>query len=149
MDTEVFDHHYGQLRATYREQRRLQDMLGIIDPVLPLTSVSTGLAGTDLLHHDRFTIAAEHHRRLMVRRVNDYLAETAVADNRVEENVRQARFVAPVGFFKTIPAFSYRPPTFTEVIAEYKWNLLILGVWLSAAIWLAVYSVRRMEPGTR
>jgi ABC-2 type transport system permease protein len=140
-DHEVFDHHYNGLRNTYRDQRRLQDAFGILAPLMPLKSLSMGLSGSDLLHHDRYTRSAEEHRRMMVSRMNSYLSKAAVDLNGVSNSSNY--MTADEKVFAIVPPFEYTPPTLAEVINEYGSAFLILAAWVLASILFAAISVSR------
>ncbi|MET4683361.1 ABC transporter permease subunit [Brevundimonas faecalis] len=154
MDHEVFDHFYNGLRDDYLAQRRTQDTLGALAPVLPLSSISMGLSGTDLNHQNAFTAAAEKHRRMMVFKVNNYLSEMAVGFNAnqaltgnvsLETNV----LVAKEEVFKMVPPFHYDPPSLGDVMREYGFSFGVLIAWLLGSIVVAVVAVGRLRPQTR
>jgi ABC-2 type transport system permease protein len=156
MDHEFYDHHYKGLNNAYLEQRRLQDGLGVAAPLLPLSSLSMGLAGSDLLHQIRFAEAAEQFRRDMVTKMNSYLSEMAVAFNAnlasannisVETNDRV--LIAPQEVFKRVPPFRYEAPPLAVVLREYGLAMLVLAGWLVAAVLAAVVAVGRLRPQTR
>ena len=84
LSAETFDYHYGNLRATYADQRRFQDKFGLIAPMLSVRSLSMGLAGTDLLGHrsqgrvdDAERIGPDAHRTFNRQRLR---ASAALAD---------------------------------------------------------------------
>ncbi|MBL8645332.1 MAG: DUF3526 domain-containing protein, partial [Rhodospirillaceae bacterium] len=146
LDHEVFDHHYNSLRDTYMSQRRLQDAFGVIAPLMPLKSISMGLAGSDLLHHDRYTRSAEEFRREMVAKMNGYLSKAAVDLNGVSNSSNY--MTADEAVFSIVPPFKYTPPSFSEVFNEYKSALAILGAWLLASIVFALAAVGRVRKNT-
>jgi ABC-2 type transport system permease protein len=143
LDHVVFDHHYNALRETYMAQRRFQDGLGIFAPLLPLKSISTGLAGSDLLHHDRYTQSAEAHRRSMVEKMNGYLSKAAVDLNGVSNSSNY--MTADEAVFAIVPPFEYAAPSLREVVSEYASALAILGAWVLASIFLASLAVTRVR----
>jgi ABC-2 type transport system permease protein len=147
LDHVVFDHHYQGLRATYLAQRRFQDTLGVFAPVLPLKSVSMGLAGSDLLHHDAYTVAAETHRRMMVERMNGYLSKAAVDLNGVSNSSNY--MTADEEVFAIVPPFAYSPPTLGAVWNEYGAAFAVVVAWLLAAVLAATLAVGRMRLETR
>lgn len=142
-DHEVFDHHYNGLRDTYMAQRRLQDAFGLIAPLMPVKSVSMGLAGSDLLHHDRYTRTAEDYRRMMVERMNGYLSKAAVDLNGVSNSSNY--MTADESVFAIVPPYQYEPPTLAEVFAEYSSALAILSAWVLAALLFAAVAVGRVR----
>lgn len=157
MDHEFYDHYYKGLNETYLSQRRLQDRLGVVDPMLALSGLSIGLAGTDLVHQNRFNDTAESYRRSMVAKMNGYLNTMAVGFNKqlasadaasgtvsMESNDRV--LVAPEAIFKMVKPFTYAPPTLGEVMDEYRTSLIILFGWLVAALVFAALAVSRLRP---
>jgi ABC-2 type transport system permease protein len=142
LDQPVFDLHYGNLRETYLEQRRLQDRAGVMAPTLPLRSISMGLAGTDLVQHAEFMADAEEFREDMVFKMNDYLSQAAVDLNGV--NSASNFMIADEEVFAMVPPFRYRPPELARVIGEQTGNFVLLAGWLAVAVALAVLATRRM-----
>jgi hypothetical protein len=113
-----------------------------------------GLSGTDLLHQETFTGAAEKHRRMMVEKMNSYLSKMAVGFNAnlaqtgnvsMETNV----LVANEAVFKQVPRFHYDPPSLGKVLNEYRNGFAILIGWLLGSIALAAFAVSRLRPQTR
>jgi ABC-2 type transport system permease protein len=156
IDHEFFDFYYQGLNRAYLEQRRFQDAFGLAAPVLPLASLSMGMAGTDLLHQQRFAGAAEAHRRLMVLKMNNYLSEMAVdynknqkLDNNISMETNDRVLIAPEAVFRLVPPFAYTPPTLDEVMGEYRGAFAVLGGWLLASLALALVAVRAMSPQAR
>jgi ABC-2 type transport system permease protein len=142
IDHEVFDHHFGALRAAYLSQRRIQDALGIFAPVLPLRSISMALSGTDLLHHDRYTSSAEDHRRTMVTKMNDYLRSAGTP-----QSGQGVPGTAGEAVFATVSPFTYTQPSLAEVLNEYKVALMLLAAWAVVAVGLGLAAVGRLRPG--
>jgi ABC-2 type transport system permease protein len=143
LDQPVFDLHYGRVRDTYLEQRRLQDRIGVLAPTLPLRSISMGLAGTDLVQQAKFMADAEAFRHDMVFKMNDYLSKAAADLNGV--NSASRFMIANEEVFAIVPPFRYEPPPLAAVVGEQAGNLALLGGWLAAAIGLAVLATRRMS----
>ncbi|MCR6646054.1 MAG: DUF3526 domain-containing protein [Terricaulis sp.] len=156
MDHEFFDHYYKGLDNSYLEQRRLQDALGVLAPTLPLSSISMGLSGTDLLHQRDFVNAAEETRRAMVDKVNAYLAEMAASFNAnlregattdIESNDRV--LVADEAVFQMVDPVRYSPPTLNTVLGEYRMAFLVLALWIIVALIFARIAVGRIGIQTR
>ena len=142
-DYPVFDEHYGRVRASYNDQRRLQDGIGIVAPTLPLRSISMGLSGTDLIQHVKFMDDAETFRRNMVVKMNDYLSKAAVNLNATFSASNY--MVADEEVFAIVPPFEFEPPALDEVIAEHRSNFVALLLWFAASIGLALLAVNRMS----
>jgi ABC-2 type transport system permease protein len=143
LDHEVFDHHFNNLRTTYMQQRRLQDAFGVVAPLMPIKSLSMGLAGSDLLHHDTYTRSAENFRRMMVERMNGYLAKASVDLNGKSNSSNY--MTADEEVFGIVPPFKYDPPTLKAVLGEYSSALAILGAWLLASVLFAATAVARVR----
>ena len=141
-DFPVFELHYGRLRDAYTEQRRLQDRIGFVAPTLPLRSLSMALSGTDLIRHIEFADAAEAHRREMVLKVNNYLADAAASFNSgAGGNV----LIADEAVFAIVPPFRFVSRGLRETLAEHAGNFLALALWLAAALGLALWAVSRIR----
>ncbi|MBT9470564.1 MAG: ABC transporter permease subunit [Pseudomonadota bacterium] len=154
MDHEIYSYYYNSLNDAYTAQRRVQDNLGVLAPVLPLSSISMGLSGADLLHQNTFTAAAEKQRRLMVETMNGYLSKMAVdfnANQALTGNVSMETnvLVASEAVFKLVPPFRYEPPSLAAVMHEYGKGFAILAAWLVGSIALAFFTVGRLRPQTR
>ncbi len=142
LDQRVFDQHFGAVAATYVAQRRLQDRIGAIAPTLPLRSISMGLAGTDLIQHQKFQADAEAYREAMVEKMNGYLSKAAVSLNGV--NSASNYLVASEEVFAIVPPFHFEPPALATTLSEHWANFVYMGVWLFAAVLLALRGVKRM-----
>jgi ABC-2 type transport system permease protein len=142
-DYPVFDEHYGRVRASYNDQRRLQDGIGVVAPTLPLRSISMGLSGTDLIQHVKFMDDAEAFRRNMVVKMNDYLSKAAVNLN--ASFSASNYMIADEAVFAIIPPFEFEPPALDEVVAEHRSNFVALLLWFAASIGLALLAVNRMS----
>ncbi|MDP2817699.1 MAG: DUF3526 domain-containing protein [Polaromonas sp.] len=73
----VLDRYYGKLWDTYGQQQHMQELSGIVLPMLAVRAWSMGMAGTDFEHHRDFTTAAEQHRRVVQNLMSDDLVAKA------------------------------------------------------------------------
>ncbi|MBZ5715877.1 DUF3526 domain-containing protein [Nannocystis pusilla] len=71
----VYDRRYGELHAIHRRQADLRLALALLSPRLALQPLSAALCGTNLAAHREFAAAAEEHRRALVRRLNEDVAQ--------------------------------------------------------------------------
>ena len=142
-DFPVFELHYGRLRDSYTNQRRLQDRIGIVAPTLPLRSLSMALAGTDLIRHIDFADAAEAYRREMVLKVNNYLGEAAASLNSGYGGGNV--LIADEEVFAIVPPFEFESQGLGAALSEHAGNLLALALWLAASLGLALWAVRRLK----
>jgi len=142
-DYPVFEQHFNTIRDSYTNQRRIQDLLGVAAPTLALRSISMGLAGTDLIQHVKFMDDAEAHRRVMVRKMNDYLSKAAVGLNATFSSSNY--MTADEQVFAIVPPFEYEPPELATTLTEHRGNFVLLALWLVASIGLALVAIGRLS----
>jgi ABC-2 type transport system permease protein len=121
----VFDAHFGSLYAAASDQLARHRLAGALSPLVLAAHASMGVAGTGLEAHRRFVEAGEQHRRDLVARMNDALAQgsrTGDWDYEVGREVWQA-----------VP--DYRPPPPAPQLDGPA--LAGLGAWLLAGSVLA------------
>jgi ABC-2 type transport system permease protein len=132
---EVFDRHYGRLFDTYGRQNRVYQFAGLVAPMLPMRSLSMGLAATDFAHHREFVRAAEDYRREIQRVMNGDIA-------------RHARpgiaYVSEPTLWAQVPPFTYELPGLPWVISQYGVSVLLLAGWLAISIAFAARSGLRL-----
>jgi ABC-2 type transport system permease protein len=129
---QIFDEHYGRLHDGYLAQERMFQRGGLAAPVMAWTTVSNGVAGSDLVHFRHFVDAAEGHRRVIQQLMNDDLYHNPERDG--------VRYEADPELWRTVPPFAYTPPAFASIWHEYRTALAVLLVWCSvmaAAVFLA------------
>ncbi len=71
----IFDRFWGQLFTSYRLQQSNVARLAFLSPTLASTWLSGRLASTDIQAHVDFVEAAEAHRRLLERILNDQIGK--------------------------------------------------------------------------
>lgn len=79
----IFDRFWGSLFETYREQQTVVARLAFCSPTLAASWLSQRLASTDIQAHVAFVEAAEAHRRLIERILNDQI-QLKLADPSVQ-----------------------------------------------------------------
>jgi ABC-2 type transport system permease protein len=132
---EVFDRHYGRLFDAYAAQNRVFQAAGFAAPMLPIRSLSMGLAGTDFAHHREFVGAAEDYRRRVQRMMNDDITRNARPG---------VAYTAGSALWAQVPDFVYTMPTLSWVLERYALSLLLLAAWFAASVWFAVQAGMRM-----
>lgn len=132
----VYDRQYGALARTYATQRNILRLSGLFSPLAPIQNISMALAGTDTAHQLDFQRQAEAHRRRIVTQMNtDMIAKGAGKD---------FDYLADPSFWKTVPAFEYRPPTIATVLRTIWPDFAILLGWLGIAALLVAAASRRV-----
>ncbi len=133
----IFDRHFGALFDTYRAQLRTQQWSAILSPLLAVAPLSAALAGTDLEHHWRFVTAAEAHRRVIQKVMNDDITLHA------KEGVD---YRAGPEMWRRIAQFRPPPPALSEILPSYTIATAALVVWFFAAVLFALRSIRTLRP---
>lgn len=134
----IFDEHYGSLWNGYDAQDRLRALIGLVFPQAALSQISSGLAGTDTMHQNRFAAAAELYRR----RIQDTMSADLIHNQKNGDN----KYKADDKLWEKIPELAYKLPAAAAAYAQQGMNFIVLAVWLLAATIFAVFSVRRLRP---
>ncbi|MDX2051083.1 MAG: DUF3526 domain-containing protein [Polyangiaceae bacterium] len=136
-ENEVLDHHYAELGAALDRQERLEQVLGVLSPVIVARSLSMALAGTDAAHHRQFSDRAEIHRRALVDLLNREFAEKG--------GTRGFDYKAGKELWEKAPKFAYSPPALQWVLGRQFPSLVLLVCWLVVSALLAYRAVARLE----
>ena len=138
----VFDRLYGALWDEFDKQARLQQALGVLSPHLALRSLSMAVAGTDFSLHRDFATAAEAYRRTVQAAMNTELREGAAG-----KSVFEADWIYKTGkdVWAKVPPFDYDPPELGVVLAKETTSLLVLALWLVAALLAISLAPRAMR----
>jgi len=131
----VYDSLYGELRDRHLGQDGVLSIASLASPLLALQRVSAGLAGTDLHAQIDFERDSEQHRRVIVELLNRHMMEHAAGAG--------FAFMADRSLWEQVPDFEATPVPLPQVLASYRWELLVLALWLAAGAWLAACSARR------
>ena len=139
MSNPLFDSFYDGLDRRYDHQESVARTLSLLTPAIAAANLSRGIAGTDRRHQREFARAAELHRRDMVKLLNDdYMYNAGEAGYGYTANAELwAKFVD----------LDHQMPSLSQVGGAYLKDVLILLLWLAAAIGFAYWSVRRAVTG--
>lgn len=135
---QVFDRHYGELWKTYSKQERVHLAGALAAPLLAARAFSMGMAGTDLDHHRRFIEAAEGHRRLLNKTMNEYLAENSRSGDYFYFAGREA--------WELVPEFEYHAPDFSWALRQQAASLGLLVLWPLLTGGALVAAAGRIKP---
>lgn len=135
---EVFDRNYGALHALFQQQRKLEERLGVLVPLVPVRSLSMALCGTDLSHHIHFVNAAEKHRRLLVKIMNDAMTY----------GWKSGDWESTAGpeVWAKVPAFHYQAPTLAHALRGQGANAASLLAFVMLSALTLLLAVRRWRP---
>lgn len=134
----VFDKHFGTLWSTYERQETLHRWVSLLSPTVALRLVSMATAGTNLEQVRHFADAAEQHRRVLVKFLND--------DMRDHAGEASFGYLADEALWAEAPNFDYTPPSFAAGLRGEGFSLLVLGGWLVLALALAGRAARALSP---
>lgn len=135
----IFDTLFDARTAKLSQQAQSYQWVALLSPYIALQSLSMGLAGTDHMHHQHFTSAAEQHRRMMQQVLN--------FDQRDHGHKSSGRYVADQTLWSAIPTFNYQIPHLQHMINHYYVALFCLLVWLVLICLFSVYGIRRLSKG--
>jgi ABC-2 type transport system permease protein len=97
--------------------------------MLAMRSLSMGLAGTDFKQHRHFITAAEAYRRVIQRTMN-----TEIMAHPPKNGV----YLAGRELWEKVPEFEYEAPPTSWVLANTRWSIAVLALWLLlAAAWMS------------
>ena len=125
MRNEVHDRHYARLWDRLASQDLAVTLAGAAAPMLALRSTSMALCGSDLSHHRHFSVAAEEHRRLFVRLLNEDMMKNSRYDD--------PGYVVGRAHWEKLPSFEYAPPGAIEALRAAAPGLLVLLAWAAGA----------------
>jgi ABC-2 type transport system permease protein len=126
---EVFERHFADLHAIHRRQEAWQHALSVVGPMIAARSLGQAFAGTDLMHVQHFSDAAERYRRGFVEATNEAIEKQATGTG---WSLRLDR-----AYWESIPAFDYRAPTAWSAVRGHVVSAAVLGAWVVlAAAWL-------------
>lgn len=134
----VFDAVFGRLHDGYLAQERWLQGAGWVAPFLAFTALSSGLAGSDLLHYRHFVDSAEAHRRMIQRAMNDAIYSQPETDGE--------RFMAAPELWATIPPFEYQPLAIGDVMRFYGVGWAALLAWFVIPLLALLRVSRRLAP---
>lgn len=130
-----FERVYGQLDDRYRVQESVLRGFSLLSPAIAAAGLSRGAAGTDRVHQQAFTVAAELHRRDMVRLLNeDYMFNAGDAGS---------AYTADAELWAQFEDFDHGQPALAALGGRYVVDAMLLLLWLVATMFAAYLSVGR------
>lgn len=134
-----FEAFYARLDAIHGRQENVIMAASILSPVLALETLSAGLAGADRHHQRAFAGAAEAHRRIMIKQLNDDLMFNA--------GEAGYGYTADATLWRQIDDFTYTPPRFASVLSHYALSALVLLLYAGGGIAFAAFALNRAQKG--
>lgn len=134
----IYDKYYGDLEKTYFAQQNLQDMFGLVSPLMSARGLSMAFAGTDLRHHTHFLNKVEDYRRVMVKQLNDDLAYNSNPQT-------AAKYTVGKEMWEKTSNFDYARPDGIWSLKSQWLNIFILLIWAALSVMLAIVCAKRMK----
>ncbi len=129
-----FDRVYGGLDSTYRLQESVVRLFSVLSPTIPAAGLSRAFAGTDREHQRDFTVAAELHRRDMIKMLNeDYMLNGQAGPV----------YTANAELWALFEDFAFEPRAIAAVAGRYLGDFVALLLWAAAALFVAQVLVGR------
>lgn len=148
LTSSLFERYAAQQFALQRQQGTVATAFGLLSPAIALRSLSMAAAGTDLEGHRRFLQQAEAYRYDIVQRLNRLQAEAVTYDddsNRNSDPEAGRRVRIDPEHWHAVPDFTYRAATTGEKLQAAMPGLLLVLVWLAAAVALFRFATLRLE----
>ncbi len=137
---EVWDTHYGELRARLARQRSVMTAAAAFNPFQAIDHISMAFTGTDLAHDLDFQLQAEAHRRALVSALNHEHAYGG-------PKRRGEPWKASAEFYEGLAAFRYAPPAARDVARQLGLEGVALLMWTGLLLLSVRGGARRLEAG--
>ncbi|MEX2333286.1 MAG: DUF3526 domain-containing protein [Pseudohongiella sp.] len=133
----VMNQYASELHATQREQARVINLFSVVSPYIAVRNLSMGTAGTDLINHQRFLDTAETQRFELIQSINTLHAnEVHFADDsaRSVDHEAEQRTRVSADFWQRLQGFAFSPRPVGERLASALPLILVMALWLMAAV---------------
>ena len=128
-----FEAFYTSLGRIHDAQEKVLAQTSLLSPSMALAQLSSGLAATDRSHHEAFVHAAEAHRRVIMRQLNNDIQNNAGDDG--------YGYAADESLWRATAQFEYEPPSFVSMQRHYWTSALVLLGQLAVALVFAGFAV--------
>lgn len=134
----VHQQHFDTLRDTFKIQQHLTHLASWLGPSIAMRSLSMSLAGMDLAHQRDFENTAEDYRRYFINLTEDWDRERSHGTERTAKGSEHD--------WRSVKDFSYTAPSVGFALKAAYWDVLVLGLWLSLALFLVNLSAKKLTP---
>lgn len=134
---QVFDEHYGELWTAFENQDKVRQISAVVAPQLAVASLSRGLAGTDFTQHRSFAVAAENHRRMLIKTINDDVMNNA--------KYGDTKYTADATLWQKVPEFQYAAPETMTILKQQSGGILVLFGWFIASLLLMIWATAKIR----
>ncbi len=135
----VYDMEFSKVENIFKQQNRLSEWVGFIDPYLAIRNLSMALSGTDFHHHIVFARAAEQYRRDFVKKMNK--------DMEINHKPGVAYRDYSVGkeMWSSIDSFSYESPSISKTLSAQKSSVSSLLLWVAALFLFVTFFAKKIK----
>ncbi|WP_425409366.1 DUF3526 domain-containing protein [Hyphococcus sp.] len=133
----LFEAFYAGINDNHRNQEKVLHAFSIFSPVLALENLSAGLSGSDRHHQIAFAKAAEMHRRIIVKQLNDdYMFNAGDAGY---------GYSAGEALWSDVPDFEFVAPRFASLTTNYLFSVVVLAGYALFGVGFAAAMLRRAQ----
>jgi ABC-2 type transport system permease protein len=134
----VWDKHFGNNREVLRKQKQSVKFGGLINPFISLQNTSMGFMASDNLHQQEFLLQVENYRRVFIKTLND--KQTYGGSKTGNWGWKEG-----TDFFKSVADFEYKPTQVSEVISNYKLDVIVLVMWSIVVFLLLTFGIKKNQ----
>ena len=120
--TKVYQEHFDELTDIFRQQNRISEYAGFLNPYLAVRHLSMGMAGSDFNHYVHFQNEAEQYRYNLAQGLNHIQA------TQLKYGDKETRLSTVT--WKVFQPFVYVTPQATWALANHLVSFIALLVWL-------------------
>jgi len=135
---QVSDRQHQRLQAIYDRQARVRLVVAALAPFIAARSVTQGMAGMDWPHYQHYAAEAELYRRAFNERMNAAITRS-LRGEAWEMNAER-------DVWASVPPFHYDSPDFRWAMRAQAPPVVILILWLLAALSALALVGRRLRP---
>ena len=119
---QIWDKYFGNNYKIMQNQKKLFQLLGLVNPFSSLQSLSMGFAGTDMIHHFDFLKSSENYRRYFIKELNDKHAYGG-------SKTGDWKWTVDSLYFRSVDTFEYKSANILDKINYYYIDLFFLLGW--------------------
>lgn len=135
----TYTRNYKTLDSLFSKQNSVHRAISILSPFTNMRFISMGIAGSDIGEYFHFIDFSEQYRRNMMRILNEDIMEHQGHEQ------QHLNYLGNQDLWKQVPDYQYKPQSFETRFSDYVFSLLLLAGWLCVAVFLILFSIRRLK----
>lgn len=120
---QVYDQEFSRVEHIFKQQNRVSEWMGFVNPYIAMRNLSMGFAGTDFKHHVAFSKAAENYRRAFVKKMNKDMEVNH------KPSIAYSDYTVGQEMWESIDSFEYALPSMSSILADQWLNVSALIFW--------------------